>query len=185
MASSWEKGRFLHRTDTTILAALAFLLFSSHTCHCPLASSFANMKEEASLKLIHPSCLPSHIPFTSKLSGQAVCHHYLKLLQLFWISSSWLSFLRSARTALITKSCLLANLKVKVSSPPLWPYHFFCDYNTVLLSILFCLCLPHCLFCLHCYSLLYHLFGVHSPSLSQYSVHSAPSYDPLFKQSTF
>lgn len=67
-------------------------------------------------------------------------------------------------------------------------FFFVCnrnECNTVLLSVLFCLFLPHCLFCLHCYSLLYHPFGVHSPSLSQHYVHSTLPCDCLFKQPTF
>lgn len=176
MAGSWEKGQFLHRTDTAILPALAFL-FSSHTSHCPLASSFANIQEDASLKLIPISCLSSHVPFTSKLSEQAVRLHYLELLQLFWIFCSWLSFLCSARSALITKSCLLAKSQSQSffsSSLTLQLFFFFFGkYNTVLLSIFLYPCLPPCLFCLHCYSLLYYPFGVHSLSLSQPSVHSA------------
>lgn len=60
-----------------------------------------------------------------------------------------------------------------------------CECNTVLLSVLLCLFLPLCLFCLHCYSLLYHPFGVHSPSLSQHYVHSTLPCDPLFKQPRF
>lgn len=145
MASSWEKGQFLHRTDTAILPALAFL-FSSHTSHCPLASSFANIQEDASLKLIPISCLPSHVPFTSKLSEQAVGLHYLELLQLFWISCSWLSFLCPARSALITKSCLLAKSQSQsfFSSSLTLKFFifFFGKYNTVLLSIFLYPCLP-------------------------------------------
>ena len=133
-----------------------------------------------------PSCLPSHIPFTSNWTGQAVCHHCLKLLQLFWNSSSWLSFLRSARTAWASKSCLFAKFQswsFFSSSLTLpffcaWIWYYSAQYIVLPVS-------SHCVFCLHCYSLLYHLFGVHSPSLSQLIVHSDLSYDPLFKQSTF
>lgn len=149
------------------------------------SSLFSGQYEEASLKLICPLYLPPYIPFISKLSGRTVCHHCLEFLQLFWISSSWLSFLCFIRTALITKSCLLAKSQSQSFFSSSSTLQFFCDQNTFLLSASLCLCLPHYLFCLHCYSLHCHPFGVCSPSLSPYSVHRTSSYDPLFKQSTF
>lgn len=104
MASSQEEGRFLHRQTPLFCQLLpsSYFLLIPVTVLWLLPSPIWR-----GISRTHPS-YPACLPFTPKLSGQAVCHHYLEFLQLFWISSSWLSFLCSARTALITKTCLLA-----------------------------------------------------------------------------
>lgn len=107
-----------HHYSASFCLCLVFFPYLS------LSSSFflCHIKEEASLKLISlsPPWLHSHIPFTSKLHGQALCHHYLHYSNSSDSLPVGFHFYALLELPWLPKGASWQNLKVEVSSR-FWP----------------------------------------------------------------